>query len=612
MLSACPWCNSCRIVSLAAQSNAKVYTMSGVYSLEVPRWRCLDCQHWGNAIWVEGRRQERWLHQLPSTVEHVPSSDEIYFSVDLLSWLDSCFGSAHTTFEGFADAYVERFKLEGPNLQNLLRDMLQAYLLWAVLTWAEEASVQPLFRTPLRTCSSSINIHCNRKNDQIELLLKRFRPLLDNWYNQEWIANHAAWCSAECAASVCLDGSGKLWRRACTVIEAVDYVKQVPIPRYCGAYARRNRCSQHTSSERNFNEQGAHRMPSRKCTSVKETTDKKRRHSMGIMAATFMHCRTLCFPMELIVSESCTLAYKYVHLLAQLLPALRVVLYDDACHLRDFISSRDYALLRQVRFCIDRFHMRNHVQLRCHSLLSADAEPLMRSTCTVTLPQGSEPLLLQALWQDSTTKVRIPVDGQDPITKGSRLVQYSTVHFGSKAQLLHAIQRKPLPLTVAFRDPYGPNIHSATIRNERSRTCLVQCLAPSGKLKVRWRIAHAGQNLTIPFKAMIHEVDHVLLATKDNLQQAMEENPAGQEPINLVFSRPVNSSASEQNWRLLNRHKHTLRSCHPEAFHFLMRRLFHLHNKRLFRKRARLQETLSDSSDSGDTAQRAAKMRRRH
>jgi hypothetical protein len=96
---------------------------------------------------------------------------------------------------------------------------------------------------------------------------------------------------------------------------------------------------------------------------------------VGIFAATFPLCRCFAFPAEMIAAESCTMAFAYLWRLRSLLPSLRFFVYDNGCHLHEFISARDPAVLQHLRIVIDRYHLHNHVRLKCHTSFSPDVRP---------------------------------------------------------------------------------------------------------------------------------------------------------------------------------------------------------------------------------------------
>ena len=52
----------------------------------------------------------------------------------------------------------------------------------------------------------------------------------------------------------------------------------------------------------------------------------------------------------------------------------------------------------------------------------------------------------------------------------------------------------------------------------------------------------------------------------------------------------------------INKHKYTLRSCRPEVFQFLLLRIMHLHNRRMFRNMRRKRSSHDTEASSSDVS----------
>jgi hypothetical protein len=75
---------------------------------------------------------------------------------------------------------------------------------------------------------------------------------------------------------------------------------------------------------------------------------------------------------EFMGAESCSQRYIFLARLKELYPALRVLLHDDACHLRRFAAAREHCsefarelAYPRMHFVLDRFHAPAHVDPWC-------------------------------------------------------------------------------------------------------------------------------------------------------------------------------------------------------------------------------------------------------
>ena len=115
----------------------------------------------------------------------------------------------------------------------------------------------------------------------------------------------------------------------------------------------------------------------------------KKTRTTGVVLAVY-NCGIICGFGEIFSHESPTQITSFLlDLIENLTDCSKFFIYDNACHLKAYInksmnSSTDRARkLQQVRFVIDRLHIKNHVDANCHKNYNADLEPELLEINTV-------------------------------------------------------------------------------------------------------------------------------------------------------------------------------------------------------------------------------------
>ena len=105
-------------------------------------------------------------------------------------------------------------------------------------------------------------------------------------------------------------------------------------------------------------------------------------------------------------------------------------------------------------------------------------------------------------------------------------------------------------------------------------------LQHDGRLRFTWKVRANGVVTHIPRGSELVGGSNRCLCRKDEIGKAIESFVHDTNRISIKFSKTVNISACEHNWRLLNRHRVLLRAAGPNVFSYLVLRIMHLLNGR--------------------------------
>ena len=144
-----------------------------------------------------------------------------------------------------------------------------------------------------------------------------------------------------------------------------------------------------------------------------------------------------------------------------------------------------------------------------------------------------------------------------------------------------------MPLLLSFKTHGQVEEIFFVALTEDQRTELRTCLNPKLVVKAR-HVVHLfspeGEEQLCKGGARLHSVGDCRRDDYVHLLQKLRT--ANEEVMPVVFTHGVDSQAVEQNWRLVNRHKATLRHVGPEMYLYLLHRLAHLLNQRRWTARA--------------------------
>ena len=224
----------------------------------------------------------------------------------------------------------------------------------------------------------------------VQSMLQRCAPHLRQWFEHRWVASHSEWCGSQCAAAIILDGNEKLAPYGCCCATRGPRGDL----RFCQRAPRRGRltCSlpEHRVQDLALQNMHAARLQGRRflrwlprrcrdatwsssaadCNTAK-TASARAYHRGGILCATF-HCGVVTAPRRFHVAESLPQVAAYLEHLLRCNAALRVVGYDDWCHLEPHLARHGTAAARSLRGYVDRWHARGHRRPQCWSSYSPD------------------------------------------------------------------------------------------------------------------------------------------------------------------------------------------------------------------------------------------------
>ena len=202
-------------------------------------------------------------------------------------------------------------------------------------------------------------------------------------------------------------------------------------------------------------------------------------------------------------------------------------------------------------------------------------------TKTITLAQPLSPAgahsLAKQLDQMGKTKQALRIQELD-IPEGARLRRVGEARRDFDALLWDTVITTPMPMLLSFKahGQVEEIFFVALLRTE-----LRASLKPKLVVKARHTVHlfnPEGDEVVCTGGARLHSVGDcrrddysLLLSSLRNANEAI---------VPIVFTHGVDSQAVEQNWRLINRHKATLRHAGPEMYLYLLHRLGHLLNQR--------------------------------
>ena len=220
--------------------------------------------------------------------------------------------------------------------------------------------------------------------------------------------------------------------------------------------------------------------------------------------------------------------------------------------------------------------------------------PILSERVEMSIPGSSCVELLGCLDDKSRLRVPLEVPGVGVAPRGARICTMGEVVFCSKAHLLFHIQYQPLPLSLSFRHD-GDAETAIVVANERSRNALLRNIHYSGNLRYLWNPVVNGINMRLPRGSQLVGASNNRLLSLGDVSRVAQTLRQTEGRVQLNFQKTVNTSACEQNWALLNKHKVMLRSCRPQVFKFLLYRIMHLLNMRAKERHAKRLHTAGNS-----------------
>jgi hypothetical protein len=243
----------------------------------------------------------------------------------------------------------------------------------------------------------------NPRSDQANILQTRWRLIGDHIHRYNVvhrIASHADACSNECASTLIIDGDGKLTCIGCAVKVGQREISGISlkVPDYCNLTVRSDRMTcalpEHSVWEAFVRAARRCKADARRATLASSNRKRialrfaKRRaappprqpmnaegtgdggnarkdkckvlavlRSREVLCAGFPCGRIACWS-RFYDSEFSKTAMEFVDHLVERNNHLQIIVYDDWCHLRDYIQERVSTRLRSVRSVIDRWHLK--------------------------------------------------------------------------------------------------------------------------------------------------------------------------------------------------------------------------------------------------------------
>ena len=552
---------------------------------------CTSCYAVHHPMWSTradyGTR--RFLHVRPSELNFVFYSQCGAVAVKLLRWFEKLWVRDGTRFENFTLACTD---MGGIRREHLRQDFLHAYILWSALIWAEEDIIRSNSAWLSSSQSGSLQcggpyIDCSIGNHgrDIDAFLKRVRPLWYNPYMQTWVGNHASLCSPECARFIVHDGSAKLYREGCPVETEPTIFQNVRVRKQCGrSLCCVEGCAYHGRSSLQSCEPPPKRPRKNGCGTLKERHHKNARPTtFGCMGCAFT-CGTLGPFHEIAFAESCSQLYVIQHELKQWNAEFKESIYDDGCHQEEFWSTRPSLAFPgwTPRHTIDRCHEPGHKRLRCRTTLSADTNPRLYTYLLTNEDVSSDDVVVirRAVTRDGVFKKIIAVGGVS-IPVGARLRRVAAERMDPYADLLTALIGNPLPLDIVLQK--NDTRYEIKISSSRERATLVEGL--NARMRTSWmgvrRFRDASKSpLLLPYGALLTGVGPFLRSSWPTLLAALQSQQLA--PLRMTIVKTKNTQVMEQHWRVFNRHKATLRHATKMTYDFLLHRLGHLLNTRLW------------------------------
>ena len=111
---------------------------------------------------------------------------------------------------------------------------------------------------------------------------------------------------------------------------------------------------------------------------MKEITGVRKKGPAGIMGSLFPDCGIFGLFQQIVGTESRGQVITFFAALRKANPPLRLIGYDDWCHIVESLRIADVASLADVEGFIDRWHLRKgHSRDTCHMLYSPDTQVQM-------------------------------------------------------------------------------------------------------------------------------------------------------------------------------------------------------------------------------------------
>ena len=257
-------------------------------------------------------------------------------------------------------------------------------------------------------------------------------------------------------------------------------------------------------------------------------------------------------------------------------------IYDDGCHQEEFWRNHPSSMFPgwAPKHTIDRAHEPNHVRPRCRTALSADTNPKLWKY--ILRREQVDSSVLATVMRNVTPYgvfKRHSLIGEHVIPKGSRFRALGCKRMDPKADLLLTLQHDPLPISLAFT--HNAQVLSCQIRNESERQGLLYHLDKDMKatwMGVRRYSDGNGSNVWVPKGACCNVVASFARHGWTDLLAQVTQNEHRVLLVTVVLN--TNTQVMEQHWKILNRHKATLRHASRGVYDFLVHRLVHLLNMR--------------------------------
>jgi hypothetical protein len=270
------------------------------------------------------------------------------------------------------------------------------------------------------------------------------------------------------------------------------------------------------------------------------------------------------------MSESLTQVISYVEHLLAINPELRLLGYDDWCHLDRLRARHANPQVRTLAGFIDRFHAKGHRRVQCWSRFHADSYEL--------------------LWEFSQVEIRANDDMSSWLASLRRDPHLEIHHiFGvaspsaPPARILAEALQGLLPMFLTFRSdglaeaPAAPGIW---VRSEGGRDRVLR-LIQRGSLRLREALRGSGWD--VPAGSRLHSVratgaEVISGLAQGDLRVLLATAPL---PAIVILRRRRNTQVCEQRWRALNKAARTLQHLAPIVFDFLLARLIDAQNARI-------------------------------
>lgn len=420
----CPRCDS----TLRELPDVPVllWTLAGPTQAALQKLHCPSChvEVWPQFVQTVipsgpqgGRPSVRRLALLCATL-HAPTqiADGIFISDEVLSWFDRLHVNGGLTATamcaslpsppaGVRIAHLEASALWHAHEMRILRQHLIALHGQGLLP-----NVRPTEKVhPLLDMGALDRRSCARVQNTYLSVISEILPLVRVAFVRQWIERHGDFCTAECCTTMLIDGNWKLGCTGCHAVVAQPVVAGTTMTtvqlcgRPCvglglthcfehGGHARRQLALQAAPRSRPVAEDltGGH-----ECADKRGTIRGAREGNMGLLGSCFLECGVWGPFQRLQFSESRAQVLRFLQDVRACNPQLRLVGYDDFCHIEESLQRHRPSGLDGLQGFIDRWHLRGHVRSRCHIELSADVHRCLWVWQSHTISTESELMKLQ-------------------------------------------------------------------------------------------------------------------------------------------------------------------------------------------------------------------------